>query len=408
MTAEVVIMNKLAVALAADSASTLDGTGDFFTSNKLFQLKDAEPVGLMVYGGNEFMGIPWETVVGLYRTASESNCFDRLIDYANDFIQFLHNIPFLSTAEVMASVMWIVDVQLRYFSQEIVRQAKPHDESSTGQGIMTALTALLESHLKEMETYPLVGGITPNLEQAVISHYGAAIHAAVNEQFGELPNSETLHAPCQRLIVGKLLRGRFLSASGIVFTGYGRKDVLPAMAESKIYFNILGELGHTPLDTTAISFQFGAHIRPFAQTEMIDTFMEGIDPALNQRMFQAMKTAFDDLLDNVSQRLFIHEEHKKHELQEISKGLLQTFQDEMKVYGYKGYIKPVLEAITEMGKQDLAKMAETLVSLTAFKSQVSYDSESVGGEIDVAVISKNDGFVWVKRKHYALNPSLTH
>lgn len=105
---------------------------------------------------------------------------------------------------------------------------------------------------------------------------------------------------------------------------------------------------------------------------------------------------------------FIHEEHKKHELQEISKGLLQTFQDEMKVYGYKGYIKPVLEAITEMGKQDLAKMAETLVSLTAFKSQVSYDSESVGGEIDVAVISKNDGFVWVKRKHYALNPSLTH
>ena len=28
------------------------------------------------------------------------------------------------------------------------------------------------------------------------------------------------------------------------------------------------------------------------------------------------------------------------------------------------------------------------------------DLETVGGPIDVAVISKGDGFVWVKRKHY--------
>jgi hypothetical protein len=26
--------------------------------------------------------------------------------------------------------------------------------------------------------------------------------------------------------------------------------------------------------------------------------------------------------------------------------------------------------------------------------------ESVGGPIDVAVISKGDGFIWIKRKHY--------
>ena len=35
------------------------------------------------------------------------------------------------------------------------------------------------------------------------------------------------------------------------------------------------------------------------------------------------------------------------------------------------------------------------------------DSETVGGPIDVAVISKGDGFIWIKRKHYfdpKLNP----
>ena len=28
------------------------------------------------------------------------------------------------------------------------------------------------------------------------------------------------------------------------------------------------------------------------------------------------------------------------------------------------------------------------------------EEETVGGPIDVAVISKGDGFVWIKRKHY--------
>ena len=35
------------------------------------------------------------------------------------------------------------------------------------------------------------------------------------------------------------------------------------------------------------------------------------------------------------------------------------------------------------------------------------ESETVGGPIDVAVISKGDGFIWIKRKHYfkaELNP----
>jgi hypothetical protein len=33
--------------------------------------------------------------------------------------------------------------------------------------------------------------------------------------------------------------------------------------------------------------------------------------------------------------------------------------------------------------------------------------DSVGGPIDVAVISKIDGFVWIKRKHY-FDPALNH
>ncbi|MDP6474755.1 MAG: hypothetical protein QF894_07610, partial [Alphaproteobacteria bacterium] len=58
-------------------------------------------------------------------------------------------------------------------------------------------------------------------------------------------------------------------------------------------------------------------------------------------------------------------------------------------------------------KEEIAGLAEALVSLTSLKRRVSEDEETVGGPIDVAVISKGDGFIWIKRKHYfdpAKNP----
>ena len=60
MTAEIVILNKGAVALAADSAVTFGaGRKIYNTVNKLVTLSKYRPVGIMIHGGAEFMGIPW-------------------------------------------------------------------------------------------------------------------------------------------------------------------------------------------------------------------------------------------------------------------------------------------------------------------------------------------------------------
>ena len=67
-----------------------------------------------------------------------------------------------------------------------------------------------------------------------------------------------------------------------------------------------------------------------------------------------------------------------------------------------------MEVVTHLPKEELASMAEALINLTSLKRRVSLDQETVGGPIDIAIISKGDGFVWIKRKHYfdpALNPS---
>lgn len=70
MTAEIAIMNKTAIALAADSAVTIEqekGHKIFNTVNKLFALSKYQPVGIMVYGSANFMDVPWESIIKIYR-----------------------------------------------------------------------------------------------------------------------------------------------------------------------------------------------------------------------------------------------------------------------------------------------------------------------------------------------------
>jgi hypothetical protein len=53
--------------------------------------------------------------------------------------------------------------------------------------------------------------------------------------------------------------------------------------------------------------------------------------------------------------------------------------------------------------QDLAKMAEALVNLTVFLMRMTADQdETVAEPIDVALLSKCDGFTWVKHKELIL------
>ena len=78
-------------------------------------------------------------------------------------------------------------------------------------------------------------------------------------------------------------------------------------------------------------------------------------------------------------------------------------------FSNREYLFPILRAVRVLPIDELALMAESLVNLTSFRRRVAMDENSftVGGPIDVAVISKGDGFVWIKRKHY-FNPELNH
>jgi hypothetical protein len=71
-----------------------------------------------------------------------------------------------------------------------------------------------------------------------------------------------------------------------------------------------------------------------------------------------------------------------------------------RAYRTQEFSEQILDMVEFLPKDELAHLADSLVALTSLHRRVSRDMETVGRAIDVAVISKSDGFIWIKRKHY--------
>lgn len=113
MTAEVAIANKMAVALAADSAAT-SSSNKIYSSQKLFPLLDQDhAVGVMIFQNAEFMGIPWETIISMYRQSHADNPQPTIQHYVQDFLEYIGKAPFCTEAQESANVLSIVGAALR-------------------------------------------------------------------------------------------------------------------------------------------------------------------------------------------------------------------------------------------------------------------------------------------------------
>ena len=137
--------------------------------------------------------------------------------------------------------------------------------------------------------------------------------------------------------------------------------------------------------------------------------MNGIDPKLGQfvrtstrKMFTEAFALLLDLAATKAPSLSSQLEQLKPEVT----GLVDALDRDLDAQ-QEAFWGPVVSNIATLPKDELAAMAEAFVNLTKFRRRVTVERETVGGPIDVAVVTKGDGFVWVRRKHYfdaGLNP----
>lgn len=105
MTAEVVILNKSAAVLAADSAVTIQAGGTrkmYNSASKIAMLSREPPIGAIVYGRADLLGVPWESIKRMYHdhlkaqgklaanqvtdVATVADCFFKWLDQKGDWL----------------------------------------------------------------------------------------------------------------------------------------------------------------------------------------------------------------------------------------------------------------------------------------------------------------------------------
>lgn len=410
MTAEVAVLNRLGVALAADSAASIGRDADkiWTSADKLFHLSRCAPVGIMVYGNASFVGVPWETVVKEFRRELGDTRYDRLERYAKRFFAFLgRNRSLFPVAAQDQVVETLIHSLLLHVREEMTIRLTREAENRNGledAEIPPILDDVATKRLARIRKRDRLHGVDAELLRTVRRRYSRAAGLIRGRVFGKLPARPDTNRKILTLAFEMLGRRYFGPAlSGVVVAGFGDRESMPSMFAYDIEEMVAGTPRRTRGDETKIELDNTAAIVPFAQQEMVHSFLKGVDPDLAAHMQRSTSVLFDGTITKILDAASTGNPGLRQALEgtirpEIGRLLGELFGDWDN--RTQRHWMPVINMVASLPKDELAAMAEALVNLTKFRRRITPERETVGGPIDVAVITKGDGFVWVKRKHY--------
>lgn len=423
MTAVVAIMNKSGIALAADSAVTVtNGTEGYSsskiynTANKLFMLSKYHPVGIMVYSSADFMQIPWELIIKLYRKSISNKSFNTISDYRNDFLEFMLSSSHFSFIEkesdYISSVInnvtsYAISVTDRNLSSNT--EFKKELDASEGKALSKRGVEILLEKMQEVKNdflsnYEKIKGFEDYGFEEFCTEYQQNVFIAfekcISKNFVDLRIFTELKTELLLLSFEYLTRNNFrFRSTGVVFAGFGDSEIYPSLCSIEIDGILDKKLRCVDRQVHKVSEQDRGIIVPFAQKDVMQMFIEGIDPNIEkvfEDAFVKVMEGYNSMLANA-----VEDSKTKETILNINiNDLKHTFRQEIWQAKIQWQILPTINTVEILSKEDLAEMAESLIYLTFLKKRTSSNEENVGGPIDVAIISKGDGFIWKNRKHY--------
>ncbi len=405
MTAEIAVLNFHGVAMAADSAVSIGSNKVYNSANKLFALSKKHPVGIMIYGNAQMMSVPWETLIKSYRSTLKNKKYKKLKDYGDSFIEYLTKTRDIGLENE--------ELYLNITISRVVKNLREAVEQAVGEGFRATPT------LTNIEIQRIISAtILANSSQLIgrdklikidaqwINELVGTINSTVDSFIAASFENIALSTKEKKLILDACISEVCLSEfspshSGIVISGFGNDEIYPSLISYEIEWRINKFLKFRISNQQHINVSSGASIVPFAQREMVDTFIEGTDRRLVDYINSRISEVFNDLPNTMLEGTSVRASSKNLALLKsnglaIAKKLAQEIREVQNI----NFVNPVLDSVAALPLDELASMAHTLINMTSFKRRVSLNTESVGGPIDVAVISKGDGFIWINRKHY--------
>ena len=413
MSAGICIMNKNAIALAADSAVTIGGGVAIHNSvNKLFALSRKEPIGAIIYANANFMQTPVEVILKQYRREIDSKCryFNELEDYVIDFIDFLiRNKQFLRfetneeyfVLSVVDDLFKGMDGDLKnYYSHKVEQKKEELTEEEYRE--------LYEEIIQITEKFVAAQKVIKDFDKTdyIRNKYGHTVLKYIEDKYDVFSDAqkERLKNVSIEVISRDFYRSGYV---GICFAGYGIDEIYPTMIHIHLAGIIDDSVKYKIVEKISIDENKRQSITPLAQVDVMETFLYGMNNSFLHYIQKMVPETLGDDIDSLEEDLFANNKKAvvKNRLEVCTAHIVNNIINEAQ----KSFFVPIGKAIGGLPMDELGMLAESMVNLTSLRRKVAIDSNSrtVGGPVDVAIISKGDGFIWSKRKHYftgELNP----
>lgn len=410
MTAEAIVMNKFGLAIAADSviASHSSNSPKLYNSiEKLFRLTDNGKIAVMIYEATEFMNIPWETLISDYRTKVAQDSFDTVAEYAADFLAYLKSIE-VDEEEKEHILLSSLTEHYANLAQHLHKglSAQMREDSSVVDSLRRWVEGQLELIEDDLEANNTLAELATIDRKDFYRRYFRVVGNARSQGF--FSNFKVKQSgPIKKLLLrlGYLfaVKDTFSSFStGLVFAGFGDRELLP----TALSYRVEALLPDGPKIKLQLKRQVSGTnqgmIIPFAQSDMVYRFLQGTDKdydAYLSGLYQELSNGISEYLIN----RYVPDDLKEEAREKAGDILDEKFDSIAGIaanYRMLNFANPVIDAVKNLPKPELATLAEALVHLTSLRRKMSVDIETAGEPIDVAVVSKSDGFVWIKRKTY--------
>lgn len=354
MTAEIAILNRNAVALAADSAVTLQ-TGNeapkIYNTNKLFTLSKYQPVGVMIYGNAEFMDVPWEIAVKAYRDNLGKKTFGAVSGYGNDFLKFIEeNTAFFPGERQKSHVYDFIASWFHLLKHRLSRKVGPEleKEGISKRRLQTAFRELVDEQLKDLHKRKTLPQFIRKSTGSILRQYRDVIHAAIEDELKELAVGTTIRA-LEACAANLLIKDVFWeNATGVVIADFGTNQFFPSMRAYEFSPIVAGRLRSREERKADVTFDDTAIIHAFAQSEMVIQFMDGIDRDYREFITYFTQVALLDIYPKIISKLLTPTlsptQMKRIQNKFIAGGrkVVEALVDEMVNYSRKWHSNPVI------------------------------------------------------------------
>lgn len=396
MSVGVCIINRNGIALAADSAGTYTGNKMFYNSiNKIFSLSRKSVYGAITYGTTSIYNVSIDQVLKEFRTYLDSKdpisdffeilpLFESFINQNNSYYKY----DSAETNHCNGLIKELVDE----WGNRIKAVASGENAEIEIVAILDELKTSINNSLK-VDNYD----ISSYIKTAYSDYFNTLIGIVVPELNG-FPTQKNNFWDCICNYFNLSLINESNNSMGLFFAGYGQSDAFPKFVHIKLYRVVGGRIKYRLVERYEESNNH-AQIVPLAQPDIILTFCKGISNRFINYIPQKVESIINSKIDTLPDTFT---DDQKNVLKSVLGSSKNEIASAIDATIQKDNVNPILDSVQLIPLPEMAFLAESLVNITSLKRTFAIDGnqQTVGGPTDVAVMSKGDGFVWIKRKHY--------